>query len=346
MNYKLCLIGFGGVARALVDVIIQKNDIFEKQYGFTLSVVAVSDVFLGLAIDRAGLDLQSLSKVGVERGALASLPHGSCEPNNTKAIAESNSDIVVEATITNPNTGEPAISHCLQALELGKDVTTTNKGPVALGLETIMEVAEKKGCHFEYEGSVMSGTPVIRLAQNCLAGCKITGFRGILNGTTNFVLEKIEEGLKFSQAISLAQELGYAEADPTADLEGSDITLKVFILSNEIFGPGAKWSDIETLGLSTLNEDVVRSSIANGRRWKMIGEGYRTDAGKLALSIKPCELDMSDPLAAISGATNAITFETDLLGDVTISGPGAGKTETAFAMLSDIISIHKKRKCK
>ncbi|TGT11999.1 homoserine dehydrogenase, partial [Mesorhizobium sp. M8A.F.Ca.ET.213.01.1.1] len=149
-------------------------------------------------------------------------------------------DIVVEATFTNPNDGEPAVSHCRWALQAGKHVVTTNKGPVALAAQELKTLAKSRGVRFEFEGAVMSGTPVIRLAAKTLVGAELKGFEGILNGTSNFVLGRMEEGLDFSSAVKEAQALGYAEADPTADVEGHDVRLKVVILANELLGADLK----------------------------------------------------------------------------------------------------------
>ncbi|RVD45991.1 homoserine dehydrogenase, partial [Mesorhizobium sp. M7A.F.Ca.ET.027.03.2.1] len=140
------------------------------------------------------------------------------------------------ATFTNPTDGEPAVSHCRWALQTGKHVVTTNKGPVAIAARELETLAKSNGLHFEYEGSVMSGTPVIRMAKKTLAGAEVTGFEGILNGTSNFVLGRMEGGLDFASAVKEAQQLGYAEAAPTADVEGFDVRLKVVILANELLG--------------------------------------------------------------------------------------------------------------
>ncbi len=180
---------------------------------------------------------------------------------------------------------------------------------------------------------------MLRFARDCLAGCQITGFRGILNGTSNFILGQIEGGASFQDALKEAQALGYAEADPTADIGGSDVRLKTLILAQEFLGYRGPTTDVEMQGIADLKDVDVRAAPAQGRRWKLIGEGRRGADGVMLLSVRPVALPLTDPLAGVGGAMNAITFSTDLLGDVTVSGPGAGRMETAFALLSDILAI-------
>src|SRR5207253_8228709 len=153
-----------------------------------------------------GLDAGLLANLPAVKGAFAQLPGGNAEAFNEAVIKHSGADIIAEATFTNPVDGEPATSFCRWALENGKHVVTTNKGPIALHGAELKALAQRNNVAFEYEGSVMSGTPVIRLARQSLAGSSIVGFEGILNGTSNFVLTSMEGGLGFAEAVSKAQE--------------------------------------------------------------------------------------------------------------------------------------------
>jgi homoserine dehydrogenase len=340
-TYRLALIGFGNVGRGLAQLLIDK----ETQLGFDLEIAikitAVSDMHLGYASDPEGLNLRELLRLPNDKGALTNLPGGRKEADNEGAITADHVDIVAELTFTNPKTGEPAITHCNLAKNHGKHAITTNKGPVALAGGRLRNSAKFDRLAFRYEGSVMSGTPVIRFAKEALAGASISSFRGILNGTANYVLGQVEAGDSFEDAVKSAQELGYAEADPTADIGGSDVFAKVRILSGELFGYGCKIASEHMVGLEGLVEDDVRNAPENGHRWKLIGEGKLDEAGQAHLSVKPMLLPMSDPLAGLSGALNGVSFGTDVLGDVTVVGPGAGRVETAFALLSDILDIHR-----
>jgi homoserine dehydrogenase len=248
--------------------------------------------------------------------------------------------MIAEATFTNPVDGEPATTFCRWALESGIHVVTTNKGPIALHGAELKDLARRNGVAFEYEGSVMSGTPVIRLARQAMAGAEVQGFEGILNGTSNYVLTRMKDGLTFNDAVTEAQQLGYAEADPTADVEGFDVRLKVVILANELLNARLSVSDVACSGISSISPEDIAQASANGASWKLIGSANREVDGSVRASVEARLLPNSHPLAGISGATNAVSFNTALLGAVTVSGPGAGRIETAFALLSDIIAIH------
>jgi homoserine dehydrogenase len=151
----------------------------------------------------------------------------------------------------------------------------------------------------------------------------------------------METGLSLAGAVAEAQKLGYAEADPTADIEGFDVQLKVAILANELLGANMSTEDIPRVGISTVSGEDIASAAGEGKRWKLIGSATRHADGSVTGKVTPVAVDSASPLHGISGPTNAVTFQTDLLGDITVSGPGAGRTETAYALLSDIIAINR-----
>lgn len=342
-QYNIALIGFGGVNRALAELIIENNAIWDAQMGFRLNIVAVSDLHLGSVISPNGIDARMLVETKFDKGGFAQLSGGSAEADNEKVIRRAPADIVVEATFTNPLDGEPAVSHCRWALESGKHVATTNKGPVALAAAELKMLAARNQVMFEYEGAVMSGTPVLRMARKTLSGVGIRGFEGILNGTSNFVLGRMESGLGFSEAVREAQQLGYAEVDPTADVEGHDVRLKVVILANELLGSKLKPQDVSCKGISDLTAADIEAAARKGYRWKLIGSASVDDEGGIDARVSPQCLPLDHPLAGVGGAVNAVSFKTVILGTVTVTGPGAGRIETAYALLSDIIAIHQAR---
>lgn len=339
-EYKIALIGFGGVNRGLAQLIAEQNATWNTTLGFTLKIVGVTDLFLGSVVNRAGLDAAELAALPAEKGAMARIAGGTAEAFNETVIKQSGADIIAEATFTNPVDGEPAATFCRWALESGIHVVTTNKGPIALHGAELKTLARRNKVAFEYEGSVMSGTPVIRLARQALAGAQVQGFEGILNGTSNFVLTQMKAGLSFSDAVAEAQRLGYAEADPTADVEGHDVRLKVVILANELLDARLTVSDVACSGISGISAADIVKAEATGQSWKLIGAASKAADGSVSASVEARLLPAGHPLAGISGAVNAVSFDTGLLGAVTVSGPGAGRIETAFALLSDIIALH------
>jgi homoserine dehydrogenase len=219
-------------------------------------------------------------------------------------------------------------------------VTTTNKGPVALFSNELIELASKKAVRFLYEGTVMAGTPLLNLIRETLAGCSISEMKGILNGTTNYILTQMEAGMDYSAALKQAQELGYAEAVPDADVLGWDALAKVTILANVVFGASLTPDDSPCTGITEITPDEIAAAAADGKRHKLIGR-VRRDGGEVRAEVAPQLVDLDHPLAGVGGATNAMTITTDTLGDVTIVGPGAGRRETGFSLLNDLISIAK-----
>ena len=338
-TYDIALIGFGGVNRTLAELIATRGEALRSELGFGLRVVAITDLRLGSLVQPEGIDLPMVLNLGQGSETFAEYG-GSADTNNESVIRNCTANIICEATFTNPEDGEPAVSHVRWALESGKSVCTTNKGPVALRGAELTSLAARNGVYFEFEGAVMSGTPVIRLAKKMFAGLKLNGFEGILNGTSNYVLGRMEAGLDFEAAISEAQALGYAEANPAADIEGYDVQLKVLILANELLDAGLELKDVQRQGISTVTPEDIRTAALEGRRWKLVGSARRNPDGSVTAGVSPVALPFDHGLAGISGATNAVSFDTDLLGPVTVSGPGAGRVETAYALLSDIITMH------
>ena len=186
----------------------------------------------------------------------------------------------------------------------------------------------------------MAGTPVLNLIRDTLAGSRINEMQGILNGTTNYILTQMENGMDYAAALARAQELGYAEAVPDADVLGWDALAKVTILANVVFGASLTPDDSPCVGITDITPAQIAAASAEGRRYKLIGRVWR-EQDAVRASVAPQLVAMSHPLAGVGGATNAMTITTDTLGDVTIVGPGAGRKETGFSLLNDLIHIRR-----
>jgi homoserine dehydrogenase len=342
MPHKLALIGFGTVGQGLCEILLSKNEQLKADLGFEWEVVAVCDMLKGSVYSPAGLNVEQLLSLA-ESGTTLEAYEGDDVSKGWDAlqtIRESNADIVCEMTYTDIKTGQPAVDHCRAAFETGKHVVTSNKGPAALKYGELSRLAQQNDVKFLIEGTVMSGTPVINLAHTTLAGNDITAIRGILNGTTNFILTNMEAGRSYDEVLDEAQKLGYAEADPTADVEGFDALAKVTILANVLMGEDLQPDDIPCQGITGITLDDIDKAREQGKRWKLIGE-IRREGEKVVTSVAPAMVDLTHPLAGVSGAVNAVTFTTDLMGDVTINGAGAGRIETGFSILIDILEIHR-----
>ncbi|MBC8526018.1 MAG: homoserine dehydrogenase [Candidatus Cloacimonetes bacterium] len=331
---KLAIIGCGTVGQGLLQIIKDKNA--------DIVVVAISDMLKGSLLDPDGIDislmLDILSKGGKVDDFDKVSPSAVRGLDAIETIRQCDADIVAEMTYTDIKTGQPATSHIEAALKKGMHVTTSNKGPAALYYKKLSKLATDNEVKFLIEGTVMSGTPVFNLARECFEGCKISEVKGILNGTTNYILTQMEnEGWSYKDALKKAQELGYAEADPTADVEGYDALAKVVILSNVLLGGDVKPDDVQCEGISKISLEDIKSAAKEGMRYKLIGS-TKLENDKIIAAVKPVKLSLSNPLAGVGGANNALTFNTDLLGKVTIQGAGAGKIETGYSIFVDILN--------
>lgn len=345
MLHKLAFIGFGTVGQGLAEILRDKEGELRARYGFEVQVVAITTATRGTIYHPSGLDINTALTTIQETGSLNDYPEAPGLVRGWDSLAtirDSNADTVVETTWTDLETGEPATSHIRSAFETGKNVVTSNKGPVALDYRELKRLAEAQGVRWGIEGTVMAGTPALRLAQTALAGCHISEVRGILNGTTNYILTQMEDGARYADALAEAQRLGYAEADPTADVEGHDALGKLLILAAVVMDTPLTWEQVSCQGISGLTLDDVGRARSEGKRWKLIAQLRRAGEGVEA-SVSPQAIPADAPLAGVSGATNAITFVTDLLGEVTLVGPGAGRRETGFALLADLLDISRGR---
>ncbi len=338
MTQKLAFIGFGVVGQGLAEIMLEKEKTLSEKYDFDFQVVAISDIKLGSVYDPKGLDLEEVLDM-VESGvSLSEYPDGKTGWEPIKTIEESNADTIIEVTFTDMETGGPALDHVRTALKHGKDVVSTNKGPVAQKLEELQSLAEENDVQYKFEGTVLSGTPALNLALKTLAGCEIKKVKGIVNGTTNYILSKMEEGMDYEDALQKAQELGYAEADPTGDVEGVDAQGKTLILANTLMDAGLDLKEVEREGITGLTLEDIEDAKEEGHRWKLIAQAEKKGDGVDA-KVGPEKIPLDHPLAGVMGPTNAITYTTDHLGEVTIIGPGAGKEETGYALLVDLLSL-------
>ncbi|QDI90011.1 homoserine dehydrogenase [Salicibibacter halophilus] len=341
MDHKVALLGFGGVGQGFLNIIHEKKEALQTQYGQSIEVVSISDLSKGTLHNDSGLDMDKVLSCLQEDGTLH---HYTDEPGLEKGwdtmttVKKSNATVVVELTPTDVETGQPAIDHCTAALSSGKHVVTTNKGPVVNAYRELQQLAARNNVGMFFEGTVMSGTPALSMPRETLAGNDIQKIRGILNGTTNSMLAEMAKGIPYESALKNAQSKGYAEADPTNDVKGYDVQGKVVILANVLMGGNVTRDDIPCQGISHLTEADITEAKRQGKTWKLIG-AIEKNGKQVEGYVRPEKLDDEDPLASISGPTNAISYQCDLLGEITLTGAGAGITETGYAVLNDILTI-------
>lgn len=341
-RYRLALIGFGTVGQGLVEILRDRGADLAERFGIEPVVTAVSDLRRGSAYRAAGFEPRELLEAA-ERDAIGGLDADATGWDALETIENATADVVAEMSFTNLETGEPGLSHVVAAIARKRHVITTNKGPVALRFPELLERARKAGVSIGVEGTVMSGTPALALGTDLVAGAGVTRVEGILNGTTNYILTRMEEGMGYRDALAEAQARGYAEADPTGDVEGFDAAGKVVILANLVMGEPLTMADVERTGITGITADDVKDATASGEHWKLVGSVSRSGGGAVHARVSPQRIPADHPLAAVRGATNAVTYTTDLLGPVTLVGPGAGKLETGYALIGDLLALDRRR---
>lgn len=319
---KVAVMGYGTVGSGVVEVIeTHEKSIKNRTAGEMLEVSHI-------------LDLRDFPDD----------PHADLFTKDFNDILNDPETKVVAETMGGVN---PAFDFTMKLLEAGKSVVTSNKELVAQrGLE-LLKAAEKHGVNYLFEASVGGGIPIIRPMAQCLAANNIEGVAGILNGTTNFILTKmIEDGMTFEDALKLAQDNGYAEKDPTADIEGFDACRKVCILASLAFGKHVYPNQVRAEGITKITlEDVEYISSAHGVI-KLLGQIKKIDDDKITAFVSPAVVFHGSQLASVNGVFNAILVRGDAVGDVCFYGAGAGKLPTASAVVADMVdcAVHVNRR--
>lgn len=334
---RILLIGFGVVARSFAEIITEEAPKLDSEYGLRPRVVGIADS-KGAAVLPEGIDLRKALEAKARDGSLASLgPRIYFDGMRAlELIREAECEVVVEATPTELSKGEPGLTHVKAAIHEGRHVVCVNKGPLAVAMPALLELASHNGVALKFSGTVGGGTPVLDFAKKCLMGSTIRSISGILNGTTNYILTRMAaEGVSMKDALSEAQRLGYAEADPTYDISGLDTACKLVITSNYVLGTQISIRDVSVRGITEVTSEEIERAKAKGSVVKLLGcvdaEGAR---------VAPAEIPATHPLN-VSGTFNAISFDTHPAGQITLVGKGAGGKETASAVLRDIIEIRR-----
>ncbi|HEX7575364.1 MAG TPA: homoserine dehydrogenase [Candidatus Methanoperedens sp.] len=326
-TFRISIIGFGAVGQGVARSILSKQEYLNKQ-GIDLHVVGISDS-KGCEINEKGIDIEAALLRKKQKGSVA-LGAGI----GIDIIRDVEHDIVVEVTPTNINNGEPGLGNMRDAFDSGKHVVTSNKGPLALHFSELKELAEDNGLFFRYEATVGGAVPIFNLVHEALAGNTVLGIEGILNGTCNYILTRMsDERMPYDLVLKEAQELGFAETDPTYDVEGIDSAIKLVIIANSVFSQAATYKDVDVTGINKITPEALELANKNDYVVKLVCEARNGN-----LTVAPRLVPKRHPLA-VGGTLNVASILTDLAGRITISGKGAGSIETASSILSDILYI-------
>lgn len=316
MSVKFAVLGHGVVGSGVVELFYKNKENIEKRAGTEMDVKYILD--------------------------LRDFPDSPYKEKFTKDFNDILNDDEVTAVAECMGGVEPAFTFVKSCLEKGKSVSTSNKELVAEKGDILLEIAKKNSCNFFFEASVGGAIPIIRPLHKCLAANDISAVAGILNGTTNFILTKMyNDNMPFDEALALAQRLGYAEKDPTADIEGHDACRKICIISSLVFGKHVYPKSVYTKGISQVALDDVKTADSMGFAIKLIASVRKQESGKILPAVMPMLVPYDNIMSNVSDVFNAALISGDGIDKVMLYGRGAGKLPTASAVLGDVIDSAK-----
>lgn len=343
---RLAIVGFGMVGRWLASAIQRRRSYLEAECGVGVILVGVGNRRHGFICRDGGFDIPVLLERAAEGHPLGAYPGARRWEAAGEGLAETECNVMAEASGTNPREPEPAVSHIRQALSAGTHVITSSKGACAAAAAELLALARQHGVQCRMESTVMSGTPVLSTIRDGLAGARPVALRGILNGTANYILTLMAQGREYSAALADAQARGYAEPDATDDVEGHDVVAKIRILAAIAFGQSLALDQVFRRGITDIGQDTAQRAVREQSRLKLVATvrprpEYRSVDGTspVASRVEPLALPLTDPLAHVDGVMNALTVETDTVREVTIMGPGAGPEQAGQGLFADLVAV-------
>ena len=333
MNYNIVFVGFGSVGQALARLLIEQKNKLRSEYGTSWQITGIASRRKGWRANPSGFDVDALL-------SHASWPEEAADEasNVSSWLAAAKADVLFEVSSLNALTGQPAISYIEAALRYGAHVVTANKGPVVYGYRHLRDIARTCGKGFRFESTVMDGAPIFSLFRECMPLARVTGFQGILNSTTNYLLGEMESGSTLESAVRKAQDMGIAETDPAADIDGFDAAVKVAALASVIMDVPLELSDIARRGIRDLDPGDVRAARAAGTPYKLMCRATRVGARVIG-SVGPERLPLGSPFAHVDGTSSTVHFETDILPGLTVVEHTPTPATTAYGLLADFISL-------
>jgi homoserine dehydrogenase len=344
MHYKLSLIGFGNVARALARLLLRKQELLKSQYDITFSFTGIATGRHGCAVNPDGLDIQKAIELAESGKSISPLSSFDVQ-DSIAVIRHSQANVMFENSPVNAQTGQPAIDHIRTALELGMHTITANKGAVVYGYHELTALAKSKGKVFGFEATVLGGSPAFSVFRETLPLAELVSFKGILNATTNIILSRMENGESFEDAVKYCQAIGVAETDPNNDVDGWDAAIKVAALITVLMDTPFTPQHVEPTGIRDITLEMIAKAKAEGKRYKLVCSAEKR-AGQIQARVEPELVDASSPLYGIMNSSTGVTFRTDVLPDFSITvsereGMDGGPIETAYGLFADFVSTVK-----
>jgi homoserine dehydrogenase len=328
-RYRLCLLGFGNVGRALARLFVSKTAELRDNYGIEWEITGVATRRMGWRASDNAIDVATL---------LAGNDETPAETGLNEWLARAKPDVVFETTSLNPETGQPAIQYLRASLQAGAHTITANKAPIVYAYDELNELAIVKGRRFMFEATVLDSAPVFSLFRETLPAAKVRAFTGAFNSTTNIILETMEEGRSFAEGVKTAQELGVAETDPTHDIEGWDSIMKVCAIARVILRAPLLPSDVRREGIRRLDTATLQAARAEGKPYKLLSRAIVNADGSVAASVRPEQVALTDPLGGVRGTSLAVHFELDTIPGLTIVSHRPNLQSTAYGLLADFVN--------
>jgi len=345
MRADLALVGFGNVGRRFARLLEERRDWLSLDYDLECRIVGIATRHHG-AISRAGGIDAPAAAVSLEAGQPIVAPDIEAADafDVIRRLSESDAPlkVLVETTTLDINAGQPAIDHVRAALQAGCHAVTANKGPAAFAYEELSALAADRDRSFLFEGAVMDGVPIFNLVRETLPAVQILGFRGVVNSTTNHILTALEDGEGFDAALERMQAAGITEADPSLDLDGWDAAAKVSALANAFMRARMTPQAVDREGIGPGTARQAMAARSKGARVRLVASAQTRPEG-VVTSVRPAELPETDLLAGLRGMANALILQTDLLGEIAISQLTGGLTQTAYALLTDLVTIRRRQ---
>ncbi len=328
---RIILCGFGVVGQSFAKLLESRSEDLYARYGLKPKIVGVFDKTGGVT-DTSGLDVSRLIDTKRKHNSVKKYSKKENNVSGLDMINDLNAEVLVETTASNYKDAEPGMTHIINAMKQGLHVISVNKGPLALAFPSLLELAEYNNILFRFSGTVGGGTPILDYAKNSLSGEQIISFDGILNGTTNYILTNMADGMSFNDALNDAKKRGYVEADESLDLDGLDAAAKLVILANWIMRMKVTMPDVKRTGIRNVDGEDIKKAASKNCAVKLISSCSKE------LVVGPKEIPVNDPLC-VNGTLNAISFTSEHSGTQTVIGRGAGGIETASSILRDLIDI-------
>lgn len=336
-HYRLALVGFGHVGKALIRLLLEKETELESRYGITYSVTGIATGRHGTIIAPDGIDLKKL----VAEPALTEQSQDSQAPDSLQFIRKVPADVLFENTPVNYSSGQPAVAHIRAALECGMHAITANKGPVVHAYQELRDLAKAKHLRFYFESAVMDGAPLFSLFREALPAANLISLRGVLNSTTNLILTRMEQGEAFEAAVAYCQQIGIAETDPSGDIDGWDAAVKLSALSTVLMEIPLKPAQVLRQGIRQIKQDMIQQARQAGQRWKLVCTAERQGTSVVA-RVAPELVSPDSPFFGVEGTTSIVEFKTDVLGLLSVIETDPGPHTTAYGLLADFVNAVRK----